>query len=145
MDRLKSGCKIRVDISKKQKMLIGLKEILVGGGIGFGCVSYPGQGKYANNYWEESKEHFVRWSDVEDEDNDLLPPTPVGSPSSGWWPVCQISWLGEAQLFGLEPGTYFIAQCGGRCAVWILRWYQLWEGEWELQAWPIWLAPWSRM
>ena len=145
-DRLQNGCVIKVDVTSKYKLRLTLKDIVHGGGLGFGAASYPGQGKYGGGgQYDETKEYFVRWQDMRDDDDADEEPTPTGTPNSGWWPVRMVSWVGEAECFGYAPDVYTRAQCAGIVCVWVLRWYQLQDGDYELQAWPIWLAPWSRL
>ena len=87
LDRLQNGCVIKVDVTAKYKLRLTLADIINGGGLGFGAVSYPGQGKYGGSKWEESKEYFVRWQDIPNDESDpTQEPTPTGTPDSGWWP-----------------------------------------------------------
>ena len=87
----------------------------------------------------------MRWDDMTEEEPDTL--TPAGTPQSGWWPVCQISWASEPQVFNFDEQNrtlYFVGQCSGVICIFIVCWCQLQDGGLEIQAWPVYMAPWAR-
>ena len=45
-----------------------------------------------------------------------------------------------AQAHGFIAHDYFVRVLAGVLVVYVLCWYQLIDGTWELQAWPIFLA-----
>jgi hypothetical protein len=136
--RLREGTTIRVSMphwGKKSKKTLSFNDIRE---IEFAVVSYPGpnSGKY-----NIESERAVMWDDIstlEDEDGQMLQPHRQIPPTSGWWPVCAISWHTQALDHGFEEwGPYVSATTGGILCIYILCWYQLYNGTIVIEAWPI--------
>ena len=123
------------------------------------CVSYPGQGKYHTEsatseralHWSELVEekiqegHFERLIDddhhKQPEATDAIKNVPLRHPipnGSGWWPACIINWHSQHTDHGYATReAYFIAVFNGVAVVYVVCWYQLFEGTYILTAWPI--------
>ena len=56
----------------------------------------------------------------------------------GWWPAIVVSWDGEHLAFSnFDHRTYYDMQNQGRIRIWVICWYQLWDGTLVVEAWPI--------
>jgi len=153
-DKVLRGASIKIPYSNKGHLMLTDAD-----GLSFGmcCVSYPGQGKY-----NDTEDRAVRWEDLQVEDAgegmdrlidhknanqyELMDGIMMRSGSSGqvprgWWPAVIVTWRDEAISFGMpNKQQYYWLQNAGKIRVWVICWYQLWDGTIVLEAWPIFLA-----
>ena len=100
--------------------------------LGMQAVTYSGCGKYSEQVVEE---RAIRWEEIEDDRGTLIR-EPL-SPQSGWWPALSIHWKGMAGEHSLSKIEYFQRTISGALPIYVLCWYQLVDGAWEMEAWPI--------
>ena len=161
MDRLRSGANIEVQMSipewsqkKLYKKLLSMEDIA---GIGFCCVSYPGSGKY--HLHADLPERAITWDQLEepvkedtpsvdengrklsrliDDDAHKVETRDKIPPGSGWWPGCVVTWKGQAQDHLCASAPDYYVSCGwGRIGVYVICWYQLFDGSYIITAWPV--------
>ena len=126
--------------------------------IRMGSITYSGTGKYATSedrmvLWDQTPgtvpvfDHAAPVPEPEEQFIDRLidpvnePKVISTPPNKGWWPVCWLSWKGEA-TDNLHDGTesdYRSLQLAGSLRVWIVCWYQLFDGSRFLTLWPTYL------
>jgi hypothetical protein len=151
--RLRSGCYLRAMVPGFGK--VG-KKLYVGDvtDIHLGSVRYSGQGKYDPSrdscvLWEDTpgsldgEQHFERLIDPQDQSKAQL----MGDSSRGWWPVCTVSWRNEHidMSFRGSSNAYIQHRLGGLTITWVICWYQLFDGDWELVLWAVCIQPVGRL
>lgn len=128
-DRLAQGAHINIKLTKKFSRKVTSQNLL---SVGLCCVTYPGQGKYLDS---DEKEIAIRWEDVEDFDETPIKDVPS---KSGWWPALNIQWNEQHEDHWMKTrGDYFAQVSVGCLPIFLLCWYQLADGSYELQAWPV--------
>jgi hypothetical protein len=163
-ERLNNNATIEVSFfTGKQKIKLTKERIV---NLGFGCVSYPGVGKYLPEV-----DRCIRWENLAD--TELFEDTPLVSADGviterlideknedqasmldkcldgtvirghngvtrGWWPVVVINWDTMAKDHGFtDHREFFRLQAEGRIPLYVTCWYQLADGSWILIAWPV--------
>ena len=128
-DRLSKGYCVKIKHSKSWVSTITKANVE---SLGVHAVTYRGCGKYTK---QDLEERAIPWEEIED-DKETLIREPL-SLQSGWWPALSIHWKGMAEEHSLSKIDYFQHTISGALPIYVLCWYQLADGAWEMEAWPI--------
>ena len=133
-DRLSKGARLCCKLGKRFTRHVTLSNLI---SCGMVAVSYPGTGKYGCH--STVPDRAVRWEDIEeDQGTDITAAIPQ---ASGWWPALFVQWVEQHEDHGLATrGEYFSCVMCGTLPGYAICWYQLVDGTWELQLWPILIA-----
>ena len=139
-ERLRSGCYFKGMLPGWGKSGKYLKLTDVSN-IELAAVQYAGQGKYSPT------DPCVLWDQIPKDATMKLHGLPDGNKEKGWWPVCAISWHSEALDMSFHGGNnaYITLKGAGGTITWVICWYQLFDGEWELVLWGVFVRPTSRL
>ena len=127
-------------------------------------MRYSGQGKYDPSVdscvlWDnipwtsELPDHVVERSGGGAHFERLIDPADgakaqlMGDSKRGWWPVCTVSWRNEHidMSFRGSSNANIQHRLGGLTITWVICWYQLFDGDWELVLWAVRIQPVSRL
>ena len=141
--------------SSKHVRHITVDEVLE---IWMGSISYSGTGKYTGTddrmvLWDQTpgtlpeldadapipapaEDWSPCWEEPADEAQMIATP-----PGRGWWPVCWVQWKGEAadNWYNGSESEYRSLQERGLVKIWVVCWYQLFDGNLYLTLWPTYL------
>ena len=144
---MQQGGVLSAQITNKRKVEVRFNDIFA---TGIAVVSYGGDGKYIPNVdvaldWSqlpESKEHFdTLISDNHHkalEEKESMDKYMATNPGRGWWPVAVVWWNGQHLEYGYATMEELnAAVMSGVCAAWVVCWYQLTDGSWIMQLWPV--------